>query len=634
MIRSKRYAFGNTTKGMEEEEYQDGSTDTESMADIAAAKINIKKIKKNQQQQGWVMYQRQPDENETDGSDLENFEELVTAPRQIYKQLQKDMEDGSSKTSQRMSGNQRNKRPRPANLGKVTTLVSKRGGAGHNSDDDEHTDDEHLEMTPLEFKQIVREELIARGQCPMALKTYEAHISYKQSKKLPLQNDNSKQESSEDTDCSDIDVTMKDYYAIRHHSMKPYESTKQEHTMMEADQPKKVESSPESEEEDTDEDDSDSVSIKYLPKQDSGESDVEVTMHDYYAIRYESTPKVAPDRAFAIDLGSLTSQALSMKDCNGRPILKPILKPQVMQQYPIDSGKDTHGKLAVSISKDGLMTYDEWKLAHDSNVDLSKILSSTSSKATTAATNSSKKIPIEESEEEFEEEEESCSYAMSSNSASMITECVKAEDVFPNIQTEKKTVRPIIRLIEIDGVQGTVGVVCATRSPTRDDVHGIRFLDSSEMDKTEELSNVSDLKNDVEVREGERNEPATDDEELSELADDNKAISEYKLPEARMTSFDVKPVTTEKMVKLDDVVTLNEFVKDIEDLSESDVCDWSENEATIVRRMSGDFRKVGKNGKTLLDDPKKSPTKSNKQGSRQRKRGKKKHGESSKTKPQ
>lgn len=48
---------------------------------------------------------------------------------------------------------------------------------------------------------------------------------------------------------------------------------------------------------------------------------------------------------------------------------------------------------------------------------------------------------------------------------------------------------PIIRLVELDGFQAAVGVYCDPMSPTRDEVHGVKFIES---DVTEEVSDGSD----------------------------------------------------------------------------------------------------------------------------------------------
>jgi len=54
---------------------------------------------------------------------------------------------------------------------------------------------------------------------------------------------------------------------------------------------------------------------------------------------------------------------------------------------------------------------------------------------------------------------------------------------------QRKRDFPIIRLIELDGFQAAVGVYCLPMSPTQDEVHGVKFIES---DVTEEVSDDSD----------------------------------------------------------------------------------------------------------------------------------------------
>jgi hypothetical protein len=55
---------------------------------------------------------------------------------------------------------------------------------------------------------------------------------------------------------------------------------------------------------------------------------------------------------------------------------------------------------------------------------------------------------------------------------------------------------PIIRLVEMDGFQGAVGVACLDpMSPTTDSVFGVKFIDSDDI--TEEISTLSDLEDQI-----------------------------------------------------------------------------------------------------------------------------------------
>ena len=67
-----------------------------------------------------------------------------------------------------------------------------------------------------------------------------------------------------------------------------------------------------------------------------------------------------------------------------------------------------------------------------------------------------------------------------------------AEEVsFSEITSRPRSI-PIIRLVEMDGFQGAIGVACLDPlSPTTDSVFGVKFIDSSDI--TEEISTLSDL---------------------------------------------------------------------------------------------------------------------------------------------
>merc|ERR1712156_76630 len=128
--------------------------------------------------------------------------------------------------------------------------------------------------------------------------------------------------------------------------------------------------------------------------------------------------------------------------------------------------------------------------------------------------------------------------------------------------------KPIIRLVEVDGCQGAVGVICQPQSPTTDEVHGIKFLETELNEKTEVFANLSDAEEDAELMEKGNYAPATDDEELSELEDDTKKIPPYILPDCKKkvchikTSLDGSSLSTENLVELDHSVSLTEIVKE------------------------------------------------------------------------
>ena len=115
------------------------------------------------------------------------------------------------------------------------------------------------------------------------------------------------------------------------------------------------------------------------------------------------------------------------------------------------------------------------------------------------------------------------------------------------------------------------------------------------METTEEFSLISS--EDVEFMEQGKFEPATDDEELSELEEDDKKTmfkgglgQDFNLTDGKKKVCWIN--RDERMPKMDEAVTFKQFVNEMENVSESDVCDdWSENEvnnAAIRKNESGD----------------------------------------------
>ena len=124
-------------------------------------------------------------------------------------------------------------------------------------------------------------------------------------------------------------------------------------------------------------------------------------------------------------------------------------------------------------------------------------------------------------------------------------------------------------------------MVCNAASPTKDDVHGIKFIDDRS-GYTEEFSNPTEAEHDAELMEKGRFEPATDDEELSELEYDDQSIRK-----TTATTF-----KADQDSQMEEEVSLKQFVTEMETLTETDMYDWSETEANIVRKLSGDFGRL------------------------------------------
>lgn len=573
------------------------STDTESVTEASSS--HTKKKTGNH----WYLSQKNRDEPSTDKSDIENYDE---AEDEIFRKPKKApsmaaLKDYSSKVSYSMdktSGPPSDQQRQP----KIDVPLK---------NESDFTDDDELEITATEFLKILQEELNSRGQAKLKLKAHQTTVSLKKTNwEARIPKKCQVRYTEDDTDCSDVDVSMMDYYAIRHQNQSTIHK-------------KKVKASQKFvETDDSDLDiNSEPLELTKAKKQanegSSDTSDLEVNMKDYYVIRHETAPKCVYG-PFEIDFGQTTLQCSSLKKQKKKS--KVNLVPIVPA---LDNDKSTD-------DEDIICRADEltFKDLFFKEFDLRK-----SKSASTECQNHAEKSDLDDTSEEEDDE--------SSDEPSENTEC-EAEDLSvscvsskPNSLAVKKE-QPIIRLVEIDGCQGAVGVICGPKSPTRDNVHGIMFLDStvSQVDlKTEEFENISEAEEDAEMMEKGNFEPATDDEELSDLElDSSKAPAHHVLPECRKkmctikTSLDGKTLSTESMVKLDQTVSLSQFVHETEQLSESDVCDWSEEEARIARRMSGDFGKLKKatNGSTLSLLDQKEMTKSSTKKGRARKRGRKK----------
>ena len=567
--------------------YAEGSTDTESITEILSGEKgnSTKKLKGKPHK----LYKQAVDEQDTDDSEIEGLDydaernTNCTGMRKLPSGIFKDsMSKTFYQTSMDKGSKKRTERP--------TTFFSPL------KNDEDLTDGEDLEFTSSEFLKIVQEELNSRGHAKLTLKSHNTTVTLQKTNMIPEKLSTKRDDHRDDTDCSDVDVSMIDYYTIRHQNQSSVHKKK-----IKQQRKGLINQYPYSDDE---EDPFHCRKVNGKQEDDSEMSDLEVNIKDYYVIRHETAPK-SVSGPFEIDFGQTTFQCSSLKKSN-RKNKKAMLVP-ICPDY---DEKDTDDE-DISFHNDEMMNYKEFLQVCKNQTDLKKNSCDLD----------------DESEADIDSE-------------SIPTEC-DAEELSLDISKSQKGKPPIIRLIEIDGCQGAVGVICEPCSPTKDNVHGIKFVETN--DKTETFSNLSEAEEDAEIAERGKYEPATDDEELSDLEDDTRAIPRYVLPECGKkvchikTTIDGKTVSSENQVKLNQVVTLKQFVRETEDLSASDVNDWSEEEANIARRMSGDFTQKKSPVPLSLNNPSnhKSASKttnstkndnksSNKKGGRTRKRGRKK----------
>ena len=138
-----------------------------------------------------------------------------------------------------------------------------------------------------------------------------------------------------------------------------------------------------------------------------------------------------------------------------------------------------------------------------------------------------------------------------------------AKNDIPNYGS-KKTPPPIIRLIEMEGLQGAVGVICQKNSPTTDDVYGIKFMKNDAEQSLKVV--VTESKNKL---------------------DGFLADAEPKTDVSDMESTTVTPKKSSKE-NLDESVTFfGDFFKETEKCNVSS--DDSSELGFSVQKLSGDF---------------------------------------------
>ena len=556
------------------EESTDTESGTDSMSDFP--------VKKELLGGNWVLHQSKGlDDPATDHSDVENVDcpdddrkncfEMTKVPSSILKNSE------TSKVRYHTSSTT-NKKPDKMQQRQISLDVPPLK-TGYDSSDGESD----IEINPTEFMKIIEEELNTRGQTSLTLKSYNSTVSLQKTdigKEKTIQEESGIDETydTDDTDCSGVNVSMFDYYAIRHQNQPTIHEKKVAY-----DKKSICNREPNTEDEEIDVNSSVSCSKKEVARRGSDSTDVsdlDVNIRDYYAIRYEQGAMKGQPGPFEIDFGQTTLQCSSFKSTKKK-------RAHLIPMCPIENEARSTDNEDISGYIDDLMLCNN--LAHSPKQ--SDVKNCKSSQPNSV-------VFLDNQESKHYEREEECSESESSESIVSVPTEGDAEDIPVDVSSKlTRNSRSIIRMIEVDGCQGAIGIICEPESPRRDDVYGIRFLDT-DMDKTEIFANLSDAEEDAEFMEKGNYAPATDDEELSELEDDTKHIAAYILPECRKkvcqikTTLDGKTVSVENLVKLDQAVNLQQFVKETESLSESDVNDWPEHEARIARKMSGDFGKI------------------------------------------
>ena len=374
------------------------------------------------------------------------------------------------------------------------------------------TDDEVISISGTDFRQIVNEEFENNHGGKesadiddhkfMTVKTHQSQTTTKTNKIKPIYHKEIEKIppnllilSEDSTDESDLDVSMKDYYKIRHQNQKLKKL--QVDYIIFKNKPKISSNQKFNNLETSEEDEVDILAdSKRDPKLDSNdnddtscESEVEVNMKDYYVIRHETAAK-SVSGPVEIDFGYAISHQSFLKGGRGKKFVKKRNKTSsstrlVRTGFSSHVPKTTTGKgntlsmtadnnftdveeLADNEEKNKLMTYQEFlESLKISRSEQSLAKKSTSYKDGNSAAHTNSDLS-----------DDSNSLAANSNFTDNEAGGSKTDILLP--EYSKKLVPPIIRLIEVEGLQGAVGVICQKNSPTSDDVYGIKFLQNEE----------------------------------------------------------------------------------------------------------------------------------------------------------
>ena len=373
------------------------------------------------------------------------------------------------------------------------------------------TDDELISVSGKDFRQIVNEEfennhggrkladhkfITVKTHQTTTTKTNKIKPIYpKEIEKIPS---NFLIPSEDSTDESDLDVSMNDYYKIRHQNQ-VMKKLQVDYIISSNDKPKISSNQQSNNDLETSEEDEVDILATGDSKLDSKvskdiddtscESEVEVNMKDYYVIRHETAAK-SVSGPVEIDFGYAISHQSFLKGGRGKKFVKKRNKTSsctrlVKTGFSSHVPKTTTGKgntlsmtadnnftdveeLADNEEKNKLMTYQEFlESLKISRSEQSLAKKSTSYKDGNSAAHTNSDLS-----------DDSNSLAANSNFTDNEAGGSKTDILLP--EYSKKLVPPIIRLIEVEGLQGAVGVICQKNSPTSDDVYGIKFLQNEE----------------------------------------------------------------------------------------------------------------------------------------------------------
>ena len=339
-------------------------------------------------------------------------------------------------------------------------------------------------------------------------------------KRRTIKRQEEKECSSDDTDTSDLIVTDKEYYSIRHETEYQIESQREFIVSDDEEEKPKEQETADLQDEEEDENDTDT-------------SELEVTNKEYYTIRHESEASVRKEKEFIISF-SPKRNMIRMQSCDETSNLGDPWKPAT-DLFRVEDDKDEETTDDdISCDEEDFMTFDEFMEAHKTNYSF-KIYSKDKVRSDTcfkeeeevveddSSTESLRESPFPDKSQadldgDTEEEEEDVIESAEANCSSNL-------DPEENFSIEFLNHNQIDRLVAVVTQEKTeLGDVEDRQHLDVDDI-SIKSRDDGDTE-IEELEN-SEYKNQKLLSKDE-----TDEENLSDFTEDSEVLSiarEYKL---------------------------------------------------------------------------------------------------------
>ena len=445
---------------------------------------------------------------------------------------------------------------------------------------DEMTEDENLEVNLADYKFIMNQEIISRGS-NLELRSYETLITSR-SANLNVRRSNYDEDTSEgdisdmadadrkprrktakkammgkspnldsgndSTDASDIEVSMRDYYTIRHEndcgdrqgrrlslsealnsikfnprfahsvlrSLSPGPDTDEESICSDTERPKKAASK------------ATWFHQRQLSSSDSEDdedlthcSDLNVTMKDYYAIRHQTAPRSDGMNEFILEMNSVESRIVvndEDRDYREDSEYNDDTDDTEDENFELSNADDmrplkvTHRRSAarsrrgqkklsipdtdqedISCAEADLMTVDEFLHAFRNDYDM---MASGNEPAVTQVRSTRNASIVDEDNGREEEHSENETLSVTRNEDGdgdtdnedeasvndtemerLHSDTMTVEDLVPRARPLRLQESAEIRMVERDGLVGSVGIIVSNpMSPTADNVFGIRFM--------------------------------------------------------------------------------------------------------------------------------------------------------------